>query len=84
MSDATATYQVPLSRDDAATIEHTVECRVLAAAHPSSTMEDVERYGECRRWITDLLQGRPVVIAESALAESRRIMTKPVPETPDA
>lgn len=71
-------YKVPLSREDAETIEHAAEIRILEASLPYPHPIDPYAYGEARRWLYLLMQGEEVEIDESALAESRRIMTKRV------
>lgn len=69
-------FTPPLSPEDAATIVHAAEIRILQASLQWATDDDAARYGEARRWLVELMQGHPIEIDENELAYSRAIMTK--------
>lgn len=69
-------FTPPLSKEDAETIEHAAEVRMMECSMPRGPIEAVARYGEARRWLFELLQGRAVEIDEAELAHSRDIMTR--------
>lgn len=71
------TYTAPLSADDAATIAHAAETRILEMAMDRGFTANnlAERYGEARKWLVFLMQGKTIEIDETELAASRKIMT---------
>ena len=69
-------YRAPLSKEDAETIMHAIEVRVLQASLPESGVEIAARYGEARHWMTALFRGESVEIPEKELSKSRAIMQR--------